>query len=157
VTTIRRVEAQDRAAILELLGGTGAFQAHELDVAMELVDIALTKPEQQDYHPYVLEEHGLALAYACFGRNPMTRATYDLYWIASRSDRMKQGYGRAMFVFVEQEIKRQGGRLLVIETSSKDTYQGSRDFYTRVGCEFCACLPGFYDEGDDKLIYFKRL
>ena len=140
-----------------MLAGTSAFQRHELDVAMELVDTALTKPEQQDYQPYVLEEGELLLAYACFGKNPMTRSAYDLYWLATSAQNMRQGHGRTILTFVEQEIKRQGGTLLVIETSSKETYQGSRQFYTRVGYELGGRLPGFYADNDDKLLFFKKL
>jgi GNAT superfamily N-acetyltransferase len=157
MTPIRRIAAGDRQPILDLLASTGAFLPHELDVAMELVDTALTKPGQQDYLPYVLDAEGGIAAYACFGRNPMTRFTYDLYWLATRADRMRQGYGRAMFSFVEDEIRKLGGRLLVIETSSKPSYAGSREFYLRVGCEFAASLPDFYDIGDDRVIYYKRL
>ena len=154
---IRSIKPSDREAIRELLVSTRAFQAHELAVAMELIDTALTKPDQQDYLPYVLEQNGTILAYTCFGKNPMTRFTFDLYWIATHAERMRRGYGREMFVFVEQEIKRRGGRLLVIETSSKERYQGAHHFYVKIGCEFAARLPDFYDEGDDRLIYFKRL
>ena len=153
----RRIEPADRQLVLELLAGTGAFQAHELDVALELIDIALTKPEQPDYHPYVLLEDGRIVAYACFGRDPMTRSTYDLYWIATRADRMRRGYGHQLFAVVEDEIRQRGGRLLVIETSSKEQYRGTQVFYTRNGCEFVARMADFYDEGDDKLIYSKRL
>ena len=154
---IRRVQAQDRSSILELLAGTGAFASHELDVAMELVDTALTKPEQQDYLPYVLELDREIVAYACFGKNPMTKATYDLYWIATRTDRSRQGHGQALLRFTEEEIGRRGGRLLVIETSSKDSYAGSRQFYERLGCELAARLRDFYDVGDDRVIYCKRV
>lgn len=157
MTSHRRVEPADRDAVLELLAGTGAFQAHELDVAMELVDIALTKPEQQDYHPYVLLDDGRIVAYSCFGKDPMTRSTYDLYWIATRAGQTRRGYGRKLFALVEEEIKQRGGRLLVIETSSKEQYRGTNDFYARNGCECVARMADYYDEGDDKLIYCKRL
>ena len=153
----RRIEAGDREEIHQLLLGTGAFQPHEIDVALELIDIALTKPEQSDYHPYVLIADGRIVAYACFGRNPMTRSTYDLYWIATRAADMRQGYGRILYARVEEEIRRQGGRLLIIETSSKEKYRGTHDFYGRIGCALAARIPDFYDEGDDLLIYSKRL
>ena len=153
----RRIQSADREEIRQLLVDTDAFQPHELDVAMELVDIALTQPGQADYHPYVLLEDGIIVAYACFGKNPMTRFTYDLYWIATRTTNIRQGCGRELFAVVENEIKSRGGRLLVIETSSKEKYRGTHDFYLRIGCEFAARLRDFYDEGDDKLIYYKRL
>jgi GNAT superfamily N-acetyltransferase len=158
MTGIRRIEAKDREAVRSLIVGTGAFKLHEVDVAMELVDIALTRPGQEDYHPYVLEEeNGTVAAYACFGKNPMTKATFDLYWLATRADRMGKGYGRKIVAFVEEEAKRRGGRLLVIETSSKESYGTTREFYIKIGCTLAAQLPDYYDEGDDKLIYLKRI
>jgi ribosomal protein S18 acetylase RimI-like enzyme len=157
MTGIRRLQIADRPFVMELLASTKAFQAHELAVALELIDAALNHPDQTDYQTFLLESGRQLVAYACFGKNPMTRSTYDLYWLATHSEHMRQGHGRALFHFVEQEIRRQGGQLLVIETSSKDGYAGSRHFYRQVGCELAATLPGFYDANDDKLIYFKKL
>jgi ribosomal protein S18 acetylase RimI-like enzyme len=157
VTESRRIRAEDRAEVHALLLGTAVFQPHEIAVAMELIDVALTRPEQQDYHPYVLVDDGVIVAYACFGKNPMTRSTYDLYWIATKAGQVRQGHGRALFAAVENEIRKREGRLLIIETSSKETYRGTAEFYARIGCELIARVPDFYDEGDDQLIYCKRL
>ncbi|MFO1498369.1 MAG: GNAT family N-acetyltransferase [Verrucomicrobiota bacterium] len=154
---IRPLTRSDREPVLALLDSTEAFQPHEIAVALELMDVALNKPGQQDYFPYVLEDGPTVMAYACFGKNPMTQSTYDLYWLATRRQAMRKGYGRALFAFVENEIRQRGGRLLVIETSSKESYQGTQSFYTQVGCQFAAALPDFYDVGDDRVIYFKRL
>ncbi|HSL92072.1 MAG TPA: GNAT family N-acetyltransferase [Candidatus Limnocylindrales bacterium] len=158
MSRIRPIEGKDREAVRSLIDGTKAFKPHEVDVAMELVDIALTRPGQDDYHPFVLEEEdGTVAAYACFGKNPMTKATFDLYWLATRADRMGKGYGRKIVAFVEEEVKRRGGRLLVIETSSKESYGTTREFYIKIGCALAANLPDYYDEGDDKLIYLKKI
>jgi ribosomal protein S18 acetylase RimI-like enzyme len=158
MSSIRRIAPEDREAIRSLLQGTEAFKAHEVDVAMELVDIALAQPSEDDYRPFVLvEEDGSVAAYACFGKNEMTAATYDLYWLATRADRMGRGHGRRIVAFVEEEIRKEGGRLLVIETSSKESYGETRAFYEKIGCTLAARLPNYYDEGDDKLIYLKSL
>jgi GNAT superfamily N-acetyltransferase len=158
MTKIRQIEAKDRETVRCLIDGTGAFKPYEVDVAMELVDVALARPDQDDYHPFVLEEEdGTVAAYACFGKNAMTKSTFDLYWLATRADRMGKGYGRKIVSFVEEEVKRLGGRLLVIETSSKESYGTTREFYIKIGCTLAAQLPDYYDEGDDKLIYLKRI
>ncbi len=158
MTRIRPIEPGDREAIRALIAGTRAFKPFEVDVAMELVDVALTNKEQEDYHPYVLtEEDGTVVAYACFGKNAMTAGTFDLYWIATRADRMGKGYGRTILSFVEEEVLRRGGYLLVIETSSQESYGSTREFYEKVGCTLAAQLPDYYATGDDKLIYLRRL
>jgi hypothetical protein len=95
MTKFRPIEGKDREAVRSVIEGTGAFKPHEVDVAMELVDESLAQPGQDDYHPIVLEEEdGTVVAYACFGKNPMTKATFDLYWLATRADRMGKGYDR---------------------------------------------------------------
>jgi GNAT superfamily N-acetyltransferase len=155
---IRPILSCDRGDIGLLIEGTGVFKPHEVDVALELVDVFLTKPEQDDYHPVVLvEEDGTVAAYACFGKNPMTAGTFDLYWLATRADRHGQGYGRAIVAFVEERVREMGGYLLVIETSSKESYGSTRLFYDKIGCTLAAQLPDYYDLGDDKLVYLKRL
>jgi GNAT superfamily N-acetyltransferase len=155
---IRPITADDREPIGALIAGTGVFKPHEVDVALELVDIFLTKPEQDDYHPFVLvEDDGTVAAYACFGKNPMTAGTFDLYWLATRADRHGKGYGRAIVAFVEERVRAMGGYLLVIETSSKESYGSTRAFYDKIGCTLAAQLPDYYDRGDDKLIYLRRL
>lgn len=158
MTRIRPIEPGDREAIRALIAGTRAFKPFEVDVAMELVDTALTNKKQEDYHPYVLtEEDGTVVAYSCFGKNAMTAGTFDLYWIATRADRMGKGYGRTILSFVEEEVRRRGGYLLVIETSSQESYGSTREFYDKVGCTLAARLPDYYAMGDDKLIYLKRV
>jgi GNAT superfamily N-acetyltransferase len=160
MTTIRRVVPGDREAIRSMIEGTKVFKPHEVDVAMELVDTALDRPEpgDDDYHPFVLvEEDGTVVSYACYGKNPMTAATWDLYWLATRADRKGKGYGREIVRFVEGEVRRRGGRLLVIETSSKESYGGTRTFYDKIGCTLAAQIPDYYDREDDKLVYLIRL
>jgi len=154
LSRIRPIEAADREQIRELIAGTGVFKPFEVDVAMELVDIFLNQKEQEDYHPFVLvEDDGTVAAYVCFGKNPMTKATYDLYWIATLSQRWGKGYGREIVGFVVEEVRKMGGKLLVIETSSQESYGTTRMFYEKIGCTLAATLPDYYDEGDDKLIY----
>ena len=153
---IRRIEARDRKGIGDLLASTGAFQPHELTVAMELVDTALTRPDQQDYHPYVVEEAGSLVAYACFGLNPMTRFTYDLYWIAVDANTQGKGVGKELLYKIEEELRVEGGRLLIIETSSQETYGNTIRFYERTGYALSARIKDFYKPDDDKLIFTKE-
>jgi len=161
LTTLRGILPGDREAIRSMIEGTKAFQPREVDVAMELVDAVLAldrPPGEDDYHARVLvEEDGAVVSYACYGKNPMTAATWDLYWLATRPDRMGKGYGRTIVRFVADEVRRRGGRLLVIETSSKESYGGTRVFYEKIGCTLAAQIPDYYDRGDDKLVYLIRL
>ena len=47
--------------------------------------------------------------------------------------------------------------MLLIETSSQETYGGTIQFYERTGYELVGKIPEYYKPGDDKLIFAKTL
>ena len=50
-----------------------------------------------------------------------------------------------------------GGRLSVVETSSRPDYEKARSFYLKVGYHEGARARNFYAPGDDKIIYLKDM
>ena len=83
--------------------------------------------------------------------------TFDLYWIATHPDAQGLGFGRALMMFVEDRVREEKGRLLILETSSKESYGDTVRFYHRMGYEQASQIRDFYDVGDDKLTFVKRL
>ena len=154
---IRPLLSEDRAAILAFLPETNMFSAAELEVAKELIDIWLDKPEQKDYIIYCAELAGETAGYVCIGPTPATQATYDLYWIAVAPRLQGGGIGGRLLQFAEKEIASRGGRLVIIETSSTQRYRPTQGFYEKHGYIIEARIRDFYRTGDDRLIYTKRL
>ena len=159
---VRPLVAGDREAVRRVLESAGNFAADEIAVALELVDEWLEDGEASGYLTFVLEESEggappVVRGYVCVGPTPMTRGTYDLYWIAVDRASQGRGYGRTLLAFAEDEVARRGGRLLLIETSSQDTYGATVRFYERAGYALEARLRDYYKPGDDKLIFVKRL
>ena len=72
---------------------------------------------------------GEIVGYACWGTSPMTTGTYDLYWIATDPRVQGGGSGRALLEHVEANVRGEGGRMLLIETSSRDDYGKTQHFY----------------------------
>jgi ribosomal protein S18 acetylase RimI-like enzyme len=120
--------------------------------------------------------------YACFGPIACTQGSFDLYWIAVHDSQRGRGLGRALLAETERRIAAGApsadspcatgglsgeaaparaslirGRRIYIETSSQPKYEPTRAFYLKCGYREEARFEGFYAEGDDKVVYVKRL
>jgi ribosomal protein S18 acetylase RimI-like enzyme len=158
---IRPLKPLDRDRINDILIATARFTEEEVKCAMELVDKAIHEPEKGEYIVHVIEEsdsdtpcvHG----YVCFGATPMTDGVFDLYWIAVDPRRQGQGVGQVLLRFVENEVRKQRGRMLLIETSSKESYGPTLRFYQRSGYDEISRIKDFYRVEDDKIVFCKKL
>ncbi len=157
---IRPIEPPDRSRIEEIVVSSGRFNREEIETALELVDEALQKGEKSGYIVRVIEagkEHPSVLGYACYGPTPLTQGVYDLYWIAIDPAAHRKGYGRRLIDYVEGDVVKRGGRMLLIETSSQEAYGSTIRFYKREGYKLEARIKNFYRIGDDKLVFSKEL
>ncbi len=156
--TIRPLLPEDRQPLAELVRATGVFSEEEVAVALELIDAVLHHPEQDDYIIYTaVGEGGTVLGYYCIGPTPMTAATYDLYWIAVKPSSHNQGVGKQLIRHAEELAASRGGRLIIAETSSKPSYDSTRQFYVRTHYQELARIRDYYRTGDDLVVYGKYL
>lgn len=154
---IRNLIAADRPRIEAILRKVGNFNPVEIQIALELVDTALTQPDCPDYIIYVLvDDSDVVQGYVCFGPTPLTDHTFDLYWMAVDPELQHRGYGRQLVAFVEDQMRLRGARLLVLETSSMESYGRTVGIYRKLGYEQVAQIKDFYRPGDDKIIFIKR-
>ena len=67
------------------------------------------------------------------------------------------GIGKKMMSFIEDKLKGEGNRILIVETSGKAEYELTRAFYVKCNYIKQATIPEFYAEGDDKIVFWKKL
>ncbi len=157
---IRKLEPGDRSRIQEIVVSSRNFNDVEIATALELVDGALAEGEKSGYMIVVLEDGKdppVVRGYACYGPAPLTQGVYDLYWIVIDRAAQNKGFGQRLLKYVEREVVKRGGRMLLIETSSQETYGATIRFYERSGYELVARIKNFYRIGDDKLVFSKEL
>ena len=87
----------------------------------------------------------------------MTDRTWYLWWIAVDKTTQARGVGGELLRFVEETIRRAGGRLLLVETSSLPSYELTRRFYRKHGYEDYAVLRDYYAHGHDMVVFAKVL
>lgn len=149
--------ADDIIAVKEIIQSTGFFLEHEIPVAVELVEDAVTKGEKSDYFFVFAMDGEKTISYSCYGTIACTKNSYDLYWIATHNDYRGKGVGSLVLRETEQRIKSLGGRVIYIETSSKPLYIPTQGFYEKHEYLKEAVLKDFYDIADDKIVYSKHL
>lgn len=157
---IRALDPHDRSSIEDMVVSSGKFNDVEIATALELVEEALEEGEESGYIFAVLETGSADTAvrgYACYGPVPLAEGVYDLYWIVVHPASQGTGLGRHLIHFVERDVVSRGGRMILIETSSQETYGDTVRFYERSGYQLAARIRNFYKIGDDKLVFQKEL
>lgn len=155
---IRPLDQRDRAKLSSMLMESRVFTPEEIGVGMELIDIVLKNPDQKDYEIHCMaDDQDEAIGYVCYGPVPMTRGTFDLYWIVVDPRSQGQGVGSKLLRFLEGVVKESGGRMILIDTSSIPQYEKTHRFYSRHGFQEVARVPDYYHRGNDRITFCKRL
>jgi ribosomal protein S18 acetylase RimI-like enzyme len=155
---VRPMKPEDREVVLDIIRATKMFTPAEISVARELVDIYLDQPEQRDYLLAVVESGaGAVVGYMAYGQTPLTDGTYDLYWMAVAPEQQGLGLGKELVHWLEKRVVEEGGRMVLIETSSQPKYAPTRRFYTGLGYKEISRIPDFYRRGDDRITYIKHI
>jgi len=152
---IRKLQAEDREQLKDIIYNINNFTDEEKSVALELIDEALSKPEQNYYNVFVYESDGKILGYHCVGKRALTDGVFDLYWIVVSSQAQDKGIGKILLDHCENFVKENSGRWIFAETSSKDNYTATRNFYMRNNYSIVTQIKDFYSVGDNLIVFGK--
>ena len=156
----RLAVAADRPHIAQLLERAGNFSAEECAVGLEILDVYLGSGSGGgvggDYPTLVAERGSSVVGYATFGPTPMTSGTWHLYFIAADPEVRRAGIGRSLCAAIAVLARRRGGRRLVLETSGRELYGGTRAFYDATGFREEGRIADYYSDGDPVVYYVWR-
>ena len=145
----------DVPALRRLVAAANVFYRQERAVALELLEARLAHGPKSGYSFFFAERGGEMLGYAAWGQAPLTKRSFDLYWIVVAPAAQGRGLGQALLERVERAIAARGGGNLYIETSSRKGYARTRRFYKSAGYPLVATLRDFYAPRDHKLMFCK--
>ena len=161
---LRGLERSDLGPIEQILRANArVFSEIEIATAVAMLEQGLAPGAQEGEEAYqflVAEVDGVVHGYALYARAALTKGTWDLYWIATDPTghgRGGRGVGRALLKGVEDAVRSKGGRIVLIETSSRSDYAKARRFYEAAGYARAATLTDYYRDGDDKVIFARRV
>jgi len=151
--SIRKVIKDDINALKEVLNSIDLFPAEILD---DMISDYFENPETSDiWFTAIQDKKPIGIGYCA--PEKLTEGTYNLYAIGIRSDIQGKGIGGAMMNYIENELKSQGQRILIVETSGTEDFRLTRKFYENLNYTKEAVIRDFWSEGDDKVIFWKKL
>jgi len=150
---IRKIEKKDIPQLKKIIDSTGLFPSELLD---EMITDYLTNPNSTDIW-LTLECNNAPVVIAYCAPERLTIGTYNLYLIAVLKEYQGKGLGASMMMHIEQLLKEQGHRVLLVETSGLPEYELTRKFYDKSNYHREAVIREFYQAGEDKVVFWKKL
>jgi ribosomal protein S18 acetylase RimI-like enzyme len=153
---IRPTTPADTPALTALTAATGVFKPHEVQALDEVLSDYHATNRENGHISVTDERDGQIVGYAYYAPAAMTDRTWYLYWIAVSKSTQAKGIGGDLLRHVENDIRRLGGRVLFIETSSLPSYELTRKFYLKHKYEVTGVLREYYADGDDMVVFRKK-
>lgn len=157
MTDVRRSLPEDTQAILAMSRAESLFSEEDVECVQELLEDYFDDPDEDEYTFLTAVNSGEVAGYACYGPTPLTQGTFDLYWINVGRAHRRNGVGHELIAAVEDAVRRQGGRLVTIDTSGLPSFAPTRAFYERCGYAASSRVPDFFGPGDDLVKFYRNL
>lgn len=153
---IRSMTADDADGIVRLVVAAGMFSFEEADLVRDLLDeVGAGSRESHVCLVDTQDEQVVGVAY--YQPKEAADRVWDLTMIAIAPELQGGGRGRALLGRVERNLRDRGQRLLVVDTSGTTQYDRTREFYVRCGYSAVARVPDYWSDGDDLVMFIKRL
>lgn len=153
ITQIRKIQTKDIPHLKKVLDSSGLFPSDLLD---DMISDFLNNEASTDIWLTTIKE-GIPVSIAYCAPERMTEGTYNLYAIAVDKTQQGNGIGAEMMGYLEGMLKKQGHRILLVETSGLAEYELTRKFYHKCNYHQEAIIRDFYQEGEDKVVFWKKL
>lgn len=127
---IRTGTLQDIPSLITLAKATGLFEPQEIEVFGDMLSEQLTENSESEDRWIVDDDNGIKGA-AYYAPETFAQGVWNLYFIGVHPAEQGKGCGSALLHYVEQTLKRQGDRILLIETSSLSSFEKTRAFYLK--------------------------
>ena len=149
---VRSITPDDLPELKTVIDANELFPSEMLD---EMIFDYFNNKNTKDY--WFTYDDGKPVAIAYCAPEKMTEGTWNLYLIAVHPDYQGLGYGTSMLKHIEQRLANCGERILLIETSSLESFEPTRKFYRKCGYHQEAKIREFYQAGEDKIVFYKSL
>jgi len=151
---VRPFKVKDIPEVMKLVGCSGLFDEHGSAEVRKSMDSHFQDNDGSMW--FVSENEKIDGIVYCIPER-LTDRTWNVLMLVVSGDSQGKGIGRELMEYVESELRVRGQRLVVVETSDSADFAGTRSFYGNCGYTASATVPDFYEDGDGKVICWKRI
>lgn len=150
---IRQAKPQDIPALQIVLNETGLFPSEMLP---EMISGFLSENDHDDVW-LTYQEDDTAIGFCYAAPEKLTQGTWNMLAIAVLPSRQGDGVGAALVKELEDMLRKTDNRIVIVDTSGTEAFSQARAFYDKNGYVREARVRDFWAEGDDKVIFWKKL
>jgi ribosomal protein S18 acetylase RimI-like enzyme len=149
---LRPASRQDLAAIAAAAEDAQLFPGEMLP---DMIEPYLSGSDTDRW--FVATDADRVLGFGFCRQETLTQGTWNLLAIGLLSGARAGGRGSAMLRYLEQGLRDDGQRLLIVETLGTPEFEATRRFYRHNGFVEEARIRDFYEPGGDKIVFWKLL
>lgn len=157
---IRPAQRDDIASIVDIAVFAEMFAAEEAGFLVALLSSHFDEIESRDESCgewLVTERDSAVVAVTYHVPVEATDGAWYIKMIGVSPQFQRAGIGKEMMAEVERRLRLGNGRLILVETSATPEYDAARAFYSSIGYQDEARVRDFYTDGDDMVLFRKRL
>ncbi|MFW2334350.1 GNAT family N-acetyltransferase [Ilumatobacter sp.] len=157
--TVRPACRGEEARVKQIAVDSGLFDEDDVDAFDEMLG-GYFDGSLKGHQWLVAELDERIVGGAYIAPEPFGDRVWNLYFLAAAPEAQGEGVGTALLQHVEARLREMGpphARVLIIETSSIETYSRTRAFYRSHGFVEESRIREFYGTGDDKVTFWKSL
>lgn len=145
--------------VLALAQATGLFPPEGLASLQRMLEDHFSAESGDDAAFWVTEQDSTAgvVGIAYCEPERMTDRTWNIQFIAIHPTLQRKGRGAGLLSYVLSELERRQARVVLVDTSGKPSFDYVRLFYRSAGFSEEARVRDFYQAGDDKVTFWRRL
>jgi ribosomal protein S18 acetylase RimI-like enzyme len=150
---IRPIVKTDISGLKQVVDASGLFPSAHLD---EMIADYFDCSETKDiWFAFLEKDQPVAVGYCV--PEKFTEGTFNLLAIGVSPEAQRKGIASQMMHYIEQRLKQEHGRVLIVETSSDNAQIGARSLYNKIGYLQAAVIKDFWKDGEDKIVFWKKL
>ncbi len=150
--SVRDAHISDIPALSAVIHGIGLFTSDEAE------GFAASLPGhfegETEGRVWLMTPDGMGAAYLSPESSP---GVWNLLFLGVLPEARRKGLARALISEVEQRLRQDGARMLLIDTSTEPPMEAARALYAGLGYERVGLIPDYWAPGDGKFTFRKAL